>query len=64
MPWNPQDTMQLRLEFVTLALQQEIAFSELCQRFGISRQTGYKWVNRVRVRFFFDGFPRIPNGSA
>ena len=49
MPWNPQDTMQLRLEFVTLALQQEIAFSELCQRFGISRQTGYKWVNRYQA---------------
>jgi transposase InsO family protein len=49
MPWNPQDTMQLRLEFVTLAMQQEIAFNELCQRFGISRQTGYKWVNRYQA---------------
>jgi transposase InsO family protein len=46
MPWNPQDTMQLRLDFVTLALKREIPFSELCQRFGISRQTGYKMLKR------------------
>ena len=46
MPWNPQDTMQLRLDFVELAIRAEIPFSELCQRFGISRQTGYKWLKR------------------
>ena len=48
MPWNPQDTMQLRLEFITRAMQADIPFSELCRRAGISRQTGYKWLKRYR----------------
>ncbi len=34
MPCTPQDTMQLRLDFVELAMRAEIPFSELCQRFG------------------------------
>lgn len=46
MPWTPQDTMQLRLDFVSLALKRAIPFSELCRRFGISRQTGYKMLKR------------------
>src|SRR5476649_337649 len=45
MPWNPRDTMKLRQEFVELALHQSVPFTELCRRFGISRQTGYKWLN-------------------
>ncbi len=50
MPCTPQDTMQLRLDFVeTLAMRAEIPFSELCQRFGISRQSGYKWLKRYRA---------------
>jgi transposase InsO family protein len=38
--------MSLRIEFVRLAQRSEIAMSELCRRFGISRETGYKWVRR------------------
>jgi transposase InsO family protein len=34
-----------RLEFVMLAMQTD-NFSELCDRFGISRKTGYKFLNR------------------
>jgi transposase InsO family protein len=49
MPWNPQDIMQLRLDFVSLALKREIPFSELCRRFGISRQTGYKILRRYEL---------------
>jgi transposase InsO family protein len=49
MPWNPQNAMQLRLEFVTLALQDDIALSQLCRRFGVSRQTGYKWIERYQA---------------
>jgi transposase InsO family protein len=46
MPWNVKDTMSLRQEFVSLAAAQDLPFSELCRRFGISRQTGYKWIER------------------
>ena len=35
-----------REEFVALASQRDANVSELCRRFGISRKTGYKWLNR------------------
>lgn len=38
--------MSLRLEFVQLAQQANINFSELCRRFNISCKTGYKWLKR------------------
>lgn len=40
--------MSLRSEFCHLACQKGIAFAQLCQRFGISRKTGYKWLLRYR----------------
>jgi transposase InsO family protein len=46
MPWNVKDTMSLREEFVGLAATRTLSFSELCRRFNISRQTGYKWLKR------------------
>ena len=48
MPWNVKDTMSLRQEFVSLAAAQSLPFSVLCRRFDISRQTGYKWLERHR----------------
>jgi transposase InsO family protein len=49
MPWNVKDTMSLREEFVGLAAAQTLPFSELCRRFNISRQTGYKWLDRHKT---------------
>lgn len=49
MPWNPQTLMSQRLEFVVLASQSGLAFSELCRRYAISRKTGYKWLARYRA---------------
>lgn len=46
MPWKPTDIMSLRSEFVRLAQQQTDSFTALCQRFGISTKTGYKWCQR------------------
>jgi transposase InsO family protein len=46
MSWNPRDTVNLRLEFVRLALQKGANRRELCRRYGISAKTGYKWLNR------------------
>jgi transposase InsO family protein len=48
MPWKEVSTMSLRLEFVRLALHEDTNMSELCQRFGISRKTGYKWLDRYQ----------------
>ena len=48
MPFERRTVMEQKRDFVALALQGEIAFKELCRRFGISRPTGYKWVARFR----------------
>jgi transposase-like protein len=48
MPWRNASTMSLRLEFVELACQDGSNVSQLCRRFGISRETGYKWLRRFR----------------
>jgi len=48
MPWQERCTMSLRQEFLFLANQPGSNFSQLCQRFGISRKTGYKWRQRHR----------------
>ena len=46
MPWKEKTRMSLRLEFVNLALAEKANISRLCKQFGISRKTGYKWINR------------------
>lgn len=49
MPWQELSIMDQRKEFVRLALAQGANRSELCRRFGISRETGYKWIGRQAV---------------
>ena len=46
MPWNEVSIMDQRREFVRLAMKEGSNRQELCRRFGISRQTGYKWLER------------------
>jgi len=48
MPWNEVSIMSLRWELVELASQRGVNFSELCRRFQISRNNGYKWVKRYQ----------------
>lgn len=43
MPWREVSVMEQRREFVRLAEQDGVNRRELCRRFGISAQTGYKW---------------------
>lgn len=50
MPWKAVTRMDQRQEFVSLAGQGITSMAELCRRFGISRKTGYKWLNRSRVQ--------------
>lgn len=49
MPWKEITKMASKQEFVQLALKKESSFSELCQRFKISRKTGYKLINRFQL---------------
>jgi transposase InsO family protein len=46
MPWNEVSVMDQRREFVRLALQEGANRRELCRRFGISPDVGYKWLRR------------------
>lgn len=48
MPWKETTKMEQRLEFVMLADREGANVSALCRRFSISRQAGYKWLNRYR----------------
>lgn len=49
MPWKQVSAMDQREEFVHLALLEGANRRELCRRFGISPETGYKWLNRFRA---------------
>ena len=49
MPWKEVSVMSLRWEFVELASQSKVNITRLCQRFGISRDKGYKWLKRYRA---------------
>jgi len=46
MPWREVSVMDQRGEFVRLATQDGANRRELCRRFGISPQVGYKWIRR------------------
>lgn len=46
MPWREVSALDLRREFVRLALQDGVNRRQLCRRFGISPDVGYKWLAR------------------
>lgn len=46
MPWKVTDPMEQRSKFVALHDEGLYSMSELCDRFTISRKTGYKWLDR------------------
>ena len=49
MPWSETCAMDERMRFVIAASDDEAVMSEICAEFGISRQTGYKWLARYRA---------------
>lgn len=49
MPWRELSVMEQREEFVRLASVKGANKSELCRRFGISRDKGYKWLRRYQA---------------
>lgn len=46
MPWREVSVVQERREFIRLASQEGANRRELCRRFGIHPDTGYKWLGR------------------
>lgn len=47
MPWESKTVERLREEFINAA-EETNNFSMLCREFGITRRTGYKWVERAK----------------
>lgn len=48
MPWKEMTVAASRREFVALASRRDRNMTRVCERFGISRKTGYKWLRRYR----------------
>jgi putative transposase len=46
MPWKQVLPMNEKVRFITDYLNGVFTFTELCERYEISRKTGYKWVDR------------------
>jgi putative transposase len=46
MPWKETDPEMERARFLALHAEGLYSMTELCARFGISRQCGYKWLER------------------
>ncbi len=46
MPWSEPSVEDQKLLFVADCLRGDESMSVLCERYGISRQTGYVWKNR------------------
>ncbi len=49
MPWKATRPMDQRAEFVLKAEQREVPFRQLCEEYGVSPKTGYKWVERFHA---------------
>jgi len=46
MPWDETTRMSQRLRFISAFESCQFTMTQLCERYGISRKTGYKWANR------------------
>jgi putative transposase len=65
MPWKEHRKMSLKMEFVEKASRPGARVSDLCREYGVSRETGYKWLNRFK-REGYDGLEersRAPRSS-
>lgn len=46
MPWMETRVSDERMKFIVACDQRELSMAELCRTYGISRKTGYKWIER------------------
>lgn len=63
MPWKEVSKMDERREFVRLAMQEGANRRELCRRFGIHPDTGYKWLARAAADEALTDRSRRPHAS-
>lgn len=48
MPWKEETVERQRTNFILLVNEEGCNFSAVCREFGITRKTGYKWMERYR----------------
>src|SRR5213592_683488 len=46
MPWRESSPMDQRTQFIADHLRDALSITELCALYGVSRKTGYKWIER------------------
>src|SRR2546430_10777954 len=63
MPWREVSVVDQRREFVQLAMQEGANRRELCRRFGIHPDTGYKWLSRWQADQKLADRSRRPHSS-
>lgn len=63
MPWDQRSTMDQKRLFIADYLTRSFTIVDLCDRFGISRPTAYKWIQRFLSRGYqgLDELPRRPS---
>ena len=61
MSWETKTVMEQRKQFVMAASAEGANISELCRQYGISRKTGYKWINRAESGLPLCDQSRRPN---
>ena len=55
MPWDQTSTMDQKRLLIADYLSRSFTIVELCERYGVSRPTGYKWIRR----FVISGYPGL-----
>ncbi len=46
MPWRETSPMDQKTQFIADYLRDSLSITELCELYGISRKSGYKWMDR------------------
>ena len=46
MPWSQTSPMDQRTQFIADYLRESLSTTDLCALYGVSRKTGYKWIDR------------------
>lgn len=64
MPWSNIKMSDQRKIFFEEYLKGEQCIAELCRQFGISRPTGYKWIERGESGLSFDDQSKAPHVQA
>jgi putative transposase len=49
MPWQGVCPMELRMRLINAVLAEDDSMTALCEEYGVSRKTGYKWLSRFRT---------------